>query len=49
MTTQMIHEIMQAMFDNEKSGGVFYIENDKVNKIIQGYFPKAFESFEPAY
>ena len=45
----MIHEIMQTMFDNEKSGGLFYIENDKVHKIIQSYFPKAFESFEPAY
>ena len=49
MTTEMIHEIMQEMFDNEKSGGLFYVESNKVNKIIQSYFPKAFESFEPAY
>jgi hypothetical protein len=49
MTTQMIHEIMQAMFDNNKSGGLDYVESKKVNDIIQGYFPKAFESFEPAY
>jgi len=49
MTTEMIHEIMQEMFYNEKSGGLDYIENNKVNKIIQSYFPKAFESFEPAF
>ena len=34
MTTEMIHEIMQEMFDNDKSGGLDYIESDKVNKII---------------
>lgn len=49
MTTEMIHEIMQEMFYNDHSGGLDYIESDKVNKIIQSYFPKAFESFEPAY
>ena len=49
MTTEMIHELMQAMFDNNKSGGLDYIESNKVNKIIQSHFPKAFESFNPAY
>jgi hypothetical protein len=49
MTTQMIHEIMQAMFDNDHSGGLDYVESNKVKDIIQGYFPKALESFEPAY
>lgn len=49
MTTEMIHEIMQEMFYNEKSGGLDYVESSKVNKIIQSYFPKAFESFKPAY
>jgi len=49
MTTKMIHEIMQEMFDNDHCGGLDYVESSKVNKIIQSYFPKAFESFEPAY
>jgi hypothetical protein len=49
MTTEMIHEIMQEMFANNKSGGLDYVESSKVNKIIQSYFPEAFESFEPAY
>lgn len=48
-TTTMIHEIMQAMFDNDKSGGLDYVESKKVNKIIQSHFPEAFESFDPAY
>ena len=45
----MIHEIMQEMFYNEKSGGLDYVESNKVSKIIQSYFPKAFESFNPSY
>jgi hypothetical protein len=49
MTTQMIHELMQAMFENDRSGGLDYVESNTVKGIIQGYFPKAFESFEPAY
>lgn len=49
MTTEMIHEIMQEMFNNDHSGGLDYIESEKVNDIIKSYFPKAFESFEPAY
>ena len=40
---------MQAMFDNNKSGGLDYVESNTVKEIIQGYFPKAVESFEPAY
>jgi hypothetical protein len=49
MTTQMIHEIMQAMFENDHSGGLDYVESSTIKSIIQGYFPKAVESFEPAY
>lgn len=49
MTTEMIHKIMEEMFHNEKSGGLDYIENSKVNKIIKSYFPEAFESFEPGF
>jgi hypothetical protein len=49
MTTEMIHELMQAMFVNDHSGGLDYIESNTVNEIIKSYFPKAFESFEPAY
>ena len=49
MTTEMIHEIMQEMFYNEKSGGLDYVESNKVSKIIQSYFTKAFESFNPSY
>ena len=49
MTTEMIHEIMQEMFYNNHSGGLDYIESEKVNKIIQSYFPKAFESFKPNF